>query len=53
MTKKLENHIIFLVLLIITAAHLYFVLPHYMGGYDRFIEIWSAIPRLLKFLVMP
>ncbi len=50
MIKKLQIHILMLVLVLFTSAHLYFVLDLYLAGYNKFTEIWYAIYKLLRFL---
>ncbi len=51
MIKTFENHILFLVLVLFTTAHLYFILHLYLAGYNRFTEIWYAIYRFFGFLL--
>ncbi|NIP38544.1 MAG: hypothetical protein GWO07_06615 [Candidatus Dadabacteria bacterium] len=50
MINRLENQILMLILVLFTSAHLYFVFDLYLDGYDRFIEIWYAIYKFLRFL---
>ena len=51
MIKAFEKHILFLVIVLFTSVHLYFILDHYLAGYKRFTEIWYAIYRFLGFLI--
>lgn len=52
MRKNLEVHLLFMILVLFTTLHLYYVLPLYLSGYKRFIEIWYAVYSLIKFTVI-
>ena len=51
MIKTFEKDILFFVIVLFTSVHLYFILNHYLAGYNRFTEIWYAIYRFLGFLL--
>ena len=46
-----ENHLIFIMIVIFTSVHFYFIYNNYLMGYKRFIEIWYAILKFIDYSI--
>lgn len=46
---KYENHLIFIMIVIFTSVHFYFMYNSYFIGYKRLIEIWYAIFKFIEY----